>query len=87
MASTVRRHSRQAYEAPAVTPSMMAMDESTVRWQGRPRAWQGLPRKPERAGLEISSIISLYNSSSAGIDRHDALVVLEQRVLPEDVLR
>ena len=43
-----------------------------MRWQGRPQAWQGLPRRPVRAGVETSSIISLYNSSFAGIDRHDA---------------
>ena len=77
----------QAHEAPAVTTSMMAMNEPTVRWDGTACVWQGLSRKPEGAGIEICSIYSHYNSLFAGIGRHDALLAFEQQVLPEDVLR
>lgn len=91
LAHTVRRRSTRAHEAPAVIPSSMAMDESDTRWQGRARVRQGLPRKPEGAGVEISPMISMYNSSMAGVDRSDARVVsrvvFEQQVLPEDVIR
>ena len=87
LAHTVRRRSMQAYEATAVMPSMMAMDEFTTRWQGTARARQGLPRKPEGAGIEINSVTSLYNTSFGDADWHDTLVVPQPRVLPEDVLR
>ena len=69
----------------------MAMDESTVRWQGMGGVRSRSPFKPINqsmgAGVEISSMVSSYNSSLAGIDRHDTLLVPEQQVLPEDVLR
>ena len=84
---TVRRRLAQAHEATTVMPSMVATDESITRWQGTARAWQGLRRKPEGAGIEISSVISLYNGSCGGVDLHDTLVVPQLRVLPEDVLR
>jgi hypothetical protein len=87
MAGTVQRRSVQAYEATAVVPAMLAMDECTVRWQGKAQARQGLPRKPVGAGVHVSSILSHYHHSFAGVDRHDALAVLRQQVLPEDVLR
>ena len=66
---------------------MMATDESTTRWQGTARVRQRLDFAPERSGINISSIISHYNTSFAGVDRQDALVVSQRRVLPEDVLR
>ena len=86
-AGTVWRRSVQAFEATAVVPAMLAIDECTVRWQGKARAWQGLPRKPVGAGAHVSSILSHYNSSFAGVDRLDTLVVHELQMLPEDVLR
>ena len=77
----------QAYEATAVMPSMMAMDESTTRLQGTARAQQGLRRIPEGAGIEINSVRAHNNLCFGGVDRRDSLVVPQQRVLPEDVLR
>jgi hypothetical protein len=65
----------------------MVIDECTLRFQGMASARRGLRLKPEGSGVEINSILSLYNQSYGGVDRHDALVVLQQRVLPEDVLR
>ena len=87
MAQTVRRRSAEACEATTGMPSLMAMDESTVRWQGMGGVRSRSPFKPMGAGVEISSMVSSYNSSLAGIDRHDTLLVPEQQVLPEDVLR
>ena len=87
MAQTVRQCSAEAHEATTAMPSWMAMDESTVRWQSTARARQHLPFNPVGAGVDISSIISSYNSSLAGVDRHDTLLVPEQQVLAEDVLR
>ena len=66
---------------------MVATDERSVRWQGTVRARQHLNLKPEGARIEINPLLSLYNHSLAGVDRHDALVVPQQQVLPEDVLR
>ena len=83
----MRRHSAQAHEATAVWPSIMASDESTVRWQGTARVRQRLAFAPEHSGINISSILSLYNTSFAGVDRHNALVVSPRQGLPEDVLR
>ena len=77
----------QAHEATAVVPSIMTMDESTARWQGTPLAQQRLAFVPKHSGINISSILSLYNTSFAGMDRHDALVVSSRQGLPEDVLR
>ena len=77
----------QAHEATVVVPSFMTMDESTARWQGTPRVQQRLAFVPEHSGINISSILSHYNTSFAGVDRHDALVVSQRQVLPEDVLR
>ena len=68
-------------------PSILDMDESTAPWQGTGRARLRLGFMPERSGANISSILSLYNSSYAGMDRHNALVLPQRRVLPEDVLR
>ena len=84
---TVRRRSVEVYEATADMPSWMGMDESTERWQGTARVRQRIPVKPVGAGTNIPSILSLYNSSPGGVDICDALVVPEQQVLPEDVLR
>ena len=67
---------------------MLVIDECASRWQGKAQAWQGLPRKPVGAGVQVSTVLSHYNCSYASIDRHDALVVHQQQVLlPEDVLR
>ena len=66
---------------------MMAMDELAVRWQRTPRARQRLPFKPDATGIEIYSVISLYNQSYSGVDWHDALVLPVLQVQPEDVLR
>ena len=77
----------QAHEATAVVPSIMTMDESTARWQVTPRVQQRLAFVPEHSVINISSILSLYNTSFAGVDRHDALVVSPRQGLPEDVLR
>lgn len=70
----VRRHSEQAFQMPAV----MAIDESTLRFQGT--AWQrrGLPSKPEGTGVQISSILYDYNTSYGGVDIHDRLMVPHQ---------
>ena len=87
LAQTVLRRSVEAYEATAVVPSLMGVDELTVRWQGTARVLRRLPFKPVGAGVEIYSILSSYNSSLGGVDRCDTLLVLEQQVLPEDVLR
>ena len=65
----------------------MATDESMTCWQGTARVRQRLAFKPEPYGIEISSILSHYNTSYAGVDRHDALVVSQRQVPPEDVLR
>ena len=87
----MRRRLVQAHEATAVVPSIMTMDESTARWQGTPLAQQRLAFVPKHSGINISSILSLYNTSFAGVDRHacrhDALVVSPRQGLPEDVLR
>ena len=66
---------------------MLDMDEQTEPWQGMGRARRRLGFMPERSGVNISSILSLYNSSFAGVGRHNALVQPHRRVLPEDVLR
>ena len=68
MAQTVRRRSAEACEATTGMPSLMAMDESTVRWQGMGGVRSRSPFKPMGAGVEISSMVSSYNSSLAGID-------------------
>ena len=65
----------------------MAIDEGTFRFQGTALARRGLRLKPEGSGVQINSILSLYNQSYGGVDRHDALVLPQQHVLPEDVLR
>ena len=83
----VRRCLVQAHEATAVVPSIMTMDESIARWQGTPRVQQRLTFVPEHSRINISSILSLYNTSFASVDRHDALVVSPRQGLPEDVLR
>ena len=77
----------QAHEATAVVPSIMTMDESTARWQGTTRVQDHLAFAPEHSCINISSILSLYNASFAGVDRRDALVVSPRQGLPEDVLR
>ena len=87
LAHTVRRRSAEAHEATEEMPSMLAMDEAMERWRGTPQARQGLPRPPIRAGVNISTIISLYNSSLGSVDIHDTLVMPQWRVLPEDVVR
>ena len=67
--------------------AVRAIDESTLRFQSRAWARRGLPSKPMKAGIEIPSIFADYNQSYSGVDRADAFVVLQERVLPEDVLR
>lgn len=84
---TVRRRLVQAHKATAVVPSIMTMHESPARWQGTPRVQQRLAFLPEHSRINISSILSLYNTSFAGVDRHNALVVSPRQGLPEDVLR
>ena len=71
-------------------PSIMTMDESAASLQSTARARQHLPFVSELSAINISSIISLYNGSFAGVDIHGAkraLVEVSRRVLPEDVLR
>ena len=83
----VRRRSEQAHEAAAVMPQLLAIDEGTVAFRGTARVWQGVPRKPGRAGIEITSMISIYNTPRTSVDLHDALRDPQRRVQPEDVLR
>ena len=77
----------QAHKATAVVPSIMTMDESSTRWQGTPPVQQRLAFVAEHSRINIPPILSLYNTSFAGVDRHDALVVSPRQGLPEDVLR
>ena len=65
----------------------MGIDECTKRFEGSAWATRRLPLAPERDGINMPFTIAHYNQSYGGIDRHDALLVPEQRVLPEDVLR
>ena len=67
--------------------AVRAIDEFTLRFQSRAWARRGLPSKLMKAGIDIPTILAVYNQSMSGVDRHDALVVLQERVLPEDVLR
>ena len=54
------------------------------RWAG---AACGAHDIPEGAGIEINSVRAHNNLCFGGVDRRDSLVVPQQRVLPEDVLR
>ena len=83
MARTAWRRSEQAFEVDAV----MSIDESTARFRGRAWARKHLPLMPEGAGVDINYVLSHYNSFLGGVDGHDTLLVPQQRVLPEDVLR
>ena len=80
---TTRQRSEQAYEVAAV----VGTDELMVSFRGTARARRSLVRMPEGVGVECSFTLSDYNMFYGGIDRHDALVVRQERVLPEDVLR
>ena len=65
----------------------MSIDESTARFLCRTWARKRLPLMPEGAGFDINSVFSYYNSFLGRVDGHDTLMVPQQRVLPEDVLR
>ena len=51
---------------------MMTMAACTARWQSFVRVRQRLSFVSELAGINISSILSLYNYSLTGVRRHDA---------------
>ena len=68
-------------------PAVVGIDELMVSFRGTARARRGLRSMPEGIGVEISFTLSDYNQFYGGVDRHDALMVPQQRVLPEDVLR
>ena len=68
-------------------PSMLDMDEQTAPWQGTGRARRRLGFMPERAGVNISSILLDYNHFLGGVDQHDATLALWQDVHAVDVLR
>ena len=90
LAQTVRRRSVEAFEATTGMPSLMAVDESIMRWLGMVRvrtATLSHQSSAVGAGVKQSSILSSYNSYLAGVDRHNTLLVPEQLVLPEDSLR
>ena len=65
----------------------MVIDESTARFQGTARARRRLFSKPESDGFEIPFTLAHYNQSYGGVDRHNVLVVPQEQMLPEDVLR
>ena len=83
LSRTARRRSEQTSEVDAVT----VIDGSTACFQGTARARRCLFSKPESAGFEIPFTLAHYNYSYGGVDRLDVLVVPQEQMLPEDVLR
>ena len=72
-------------------PSLLPTDEPVVRWRGTARVWQGKVRMPETPGVDMAATLVHYSSSwgtrGLHLDMHDDLLVRQQRILPEDVLR
>jgi hypothetical protein len=68
-------------------PSLLPIDEPMVRWRGMSRVWQGMIRMPETPGVDMAATLAHYNSSWGTWNMHDDLLVRQQRMLPEEVLR
>ena len=66
---------------------LLITDDSVVRWRGTARVWQVMPRGPKTPGVNMVAMLAHYNSLCGSVDMHNDLLLRQQRMLPEDVLR